>query len=51
MSDASPFVPPGRLLMVDIPGRTLDGDTAMALYPPYLDAVERLVVFLDTWTA
>lgn len=30
---------------------TLDGDTAMALYPPYLDAVERLVVFLDTWTA
>lgn len=30
---------------------TLDADTAMALYPPYLDAVERLVAFLDAWSA
>ncbi len=29
----------------------LDNDTAMALYPPYLDAVEKLVVFLDAWSA
>lgn len=30
---------------------SLDNDTAMTLYPPYLDAVEKLVVFLDTWSA
>lgn len=29
---------------------TLDPDTAMSLFPPYLDAVERLVHFLDGWT-
>jgi hypothetical protein len=28
----------------------LDGDTAMALFPGYLDAVERLADFLDGWT-
>jgi hypothetical protein len=28
----------------------IDGDTAMALFPGYLDAVERLVDFLDGWT-
>jgi hypothetical protein len=30
--------------------RQLDGDSAMALFPGYLDAVERLVEFLDGWT-
>lgn len=39
MSDASPFVPPGRLLMVDIPGRTLDGDTAAFLQQHQIRAV------------
>lgn len=28
----------------------LDGDSAMSLYPGYLDVVERLVEFLDGWT-
>ena len=28
---------------------SLDPDSAMALYPPYLDAVEGLVQFLDGW--
>jgi arginine N-succinyltransferase len=28
----------------------LDGDTAMTLFPAYLDAVERLAQFLDGWT-
>ena len=38
--------------VVDLEQRTtLDNDTAMALYPPYLDAVEKLVVFLDSWSA
>ena len=31
-------------------GAPLDGDTAMALFPAYLDAVERLAQFLDGWT-
>jgi hypothetical protein len=29
---------------------SLDGDTAMSLFPAYLDAVERLAQFLDGWT-
>jgi hypothetical protein len=31
-------------------GARLDGDTAMTLFPAYLDAVERLAQFLDGWT-
>jgi hypothetical protein len=36
--------------IIELEGRAPpDPDTAMALYPPYLDAVERLVQFLDGW--
>lgn len=39
MSDVIRFVPPGRLLMVDIPGRTLDADTAAFLQQHQIRAV------------
>jgi hypothetical protein len=38
----------GRIIALE-GQRTLDPDTAMSLLPPYLDAVERLVQYLDGW--
>ncbi len=39
------------LTMAERPGAGLSEDEAMQIYPPYLDAVERLARFVDGWKA
>ncbi len=44
-----PQAPVREVLALEARSR-LDGDTAMSLFPAYLDVVERLARFLDGWT-